>query len=144
MRIDRNPGVEPALSPRRTGVAHYRAAVLGFMLACWLLAPAYARAQTIVGAEYEAPDALVVEIAYRGTSPDHEFTLSWDPCRAAGNGAYTVVARLIDRQGKDRALNDYQVRRRFDLSGLECRPAELTIRLGPVSNRTVSVPARGH
>ena len=114
------------------------------MLLGWLFVPACALGQTILGAEYDAAaDALVIEIAYQGTSPNHDFTLTWDPCQKTGNGGHAVVARLIDRQGKETAQNDYQVSRRFELSGLQCRPAEVTVRLGPVSNRTVSVPARG-
>jgi hypothetical protein len=114
------------------------------MLLCWLLAPAAALGQTIVDAAYDASaDALVITIAYQGTNPDHQFALSWDKCQPAGNGGHSVVARLIDRQGNDKTQQDYEVRRRFELSALECRPAEVTVRLGPVSNRTVSVPARG-
>jgi hypothetical protein len=114
------------------------------MLLCWLLLPAAALGQTIVDAAYDASaDALIVTIAYRGTNPDHDFALSWDECQPTGNGGHSVVARLIDRQGEDKAQQDYEVRQRFELSALECRPAEVTVRLGPVSNRTVSVPARG-
>jgi hypothetical protein len=117
-------------------------AVLYCALLCWVVAPASALGQTILDASYDASsDAIVVEIAYQGTNPNHDFELSWDQCQKAANGGQTVVARLIDQQGKDTAQNDYRVRRRFDVSALGCRPAEVTLRLGPVSNRTVSVPA---
>jgi hypothetical protein len=106
--------------------------------------PALARAQTILDVRYSAAqDALVVEIAYQGTNPNHEFSLVWDGCQQAGEGRHVAVGRLIDSQGNDVAKTDFQVRRRLSLAALTCRPAEVTIRLGPVSNRTVSVPAAG-
>jgi hypothetical protein len=115
------------------------------MLVCWLLwLPAPALSQTIVDAFYDrAQDALIVDLAYQGTNPNHEFSLVWDQCQAAGEGKHTVVGRLVDNQGSDAARSDFQVRRRFPLTGLACRPAEVTVRMGPVSNRTVSVPAAG-
>jgi hypothetical protein len=33
------------------------------------------------------------------------------------------------------------VRERFSLAGLKCRPAAVTLRIGPVSNATPPVPA---
>ena len=144
MTVDKSAGIEPALSLCRPQARRRMAGALGCALLCWLLVPAQALGQTILGAGYDASsDALVVDIAYQGTNPNHDFELAWDECQSSPNGRHSVVARLIDRQGKDEAQKDFQVRRRFDLSGLECRPADVTIRLGPVSNRTVSVPARG-
>jgi hypothetical protein len=144
MIIDKSAAIEPALSLCRPQARRRMASTLGCALLCWLLVPAHALGQTILGASYDgSSNALVVDIAYQGTNPNHDFELAWDECQSSGNGRHSVVARLIDRQGKDEAQKDFQVRRRFDLSGLECRPAEVTIRLGPVSNRTVSVPARG-
>jgi hypothetical protein len=144
MTVDRSAVIGPALSLRRSQAGCRMARALGCALLCWLLVPAHALGQTILGAGYDASsDALVVDIAYQGTNPNHDFELAWDECQSSGNGRHSMVARLIDRQGEDKAQKGFQVRRRFDLSGLECRPAEVTIRLGPVSNRTVSVPARG-
>lgn len=89
-----------------------------------------------------AHDELVVEIIYRGTHPDHEFSLDWAQCRRRGDGnpPYQAAARLIDAHGRDVAREDYRVTRRFDLSSLECRPALVTVRLGPTANRTVYLP----
>lgn len=131
-----------ASAPRRPWSRAPWAAFLHCALLCGLLLPASGFGQTILDASYDASaDAIVVEIAYQGTHPNHDFELSWDKCQKDSSGRQAVVARLIDRQGKDTAQNDYRVHRRFDVSGLECRPAEVTLRLGPVSNRTVSVPA---
>ncbi|MGH8639477.1 MAG: hypothetical protein ACREUZ_20270 [Burkholderiales bacterium] len=144
MTVDRSTVVECALPTWRQECYRRVARTLGCALLCWLLVPAPALGQTIMGAEYDAAsDTLAIEIAYQGTNPDHDFALTWEKCMPAGGG-HSVVARLIDRQGKDSAQKAYQVSRRFELSALECRPAEVTVRLGAVSNRTVSVPARGH
>ncbi|MPZ43111.1 MAG: hypothetical protein GEV05_06875 [Betaproteobacteria bacterium] len=143
MTVDRSTVVECALPTCRQKCYRRIARTLGCALLCWLLVPTPALGQTILGAEYDASsDALVIAIAYQGTNPNHDFALTWDKCEPTGGG-HSVVARLIDHQGKDTAQKDYQVSRRFELSALECRPAEVMVRLGPVSNRTVSVPARG-
>jgi hypothetical protein len=112
-------------------------------IACCLAVPAAAQAQTLMEAVFDAGnDALSVEIAYRGTHPNHEFSLDWSSCQQTPDGKRTTVARLVDGQGDDVAREDYRVRRSFSLAALECRPADVTVRLGPVSNRTVHVPAR--
>ena len=134
------------LSPARRWLPLRRAgAVLAWALLAPLLGvPSPAMAQTILDAYYSArQDALVVEIAYQGTNPNHEFSIVWDGCQQAGEGRNVAVGRLIDSQGNDVAKTDFTVRRQFSLAALACRPAEVTIRLGPVSNRTVSVPAAG-
>ena len=83
-----------------------------------------------------ATDALVVDIAYRGTQPGHPFSVHWGECRPH------TVGRLVDEQGADAAREDFRVRQRFGIASLDCRPAKVTLRLGPVSHATVSVPAR--
>jgi len=118
-------------------------AVQSLLLAAGLaLTPLPVAAQTLLEASYDpGRDRLVLEIAYQGTNPNHQFVLEWGACEAGSDGKTTAVGRLIDSDGQDAAREDYQVWRRFDLAGLSCRPADVTIRLGPVSNRTVSVPA---
>jgi hypothetical protein len=107
-----------------------------------LLVAASAYAQTFLGAQYDpATDELVVDIAYSGTNPDHQFSLAWDPCQ--GNSPpYEVAARVIDDQADDAAVEDFIVRRRFSLQDLPCRPAKVTLRTGRVANVSVFVPAR--
>jgi hypothetical protein len=129
------PAARAACRPGARRVARALAAVL-------LALPALASAQNIVDAYYSRDqDALVVEIVYQGTNPKHEFSVAWDACQQAGGGRATVVGRLIDSQGNDAAQQEFKVRRRFPLADLPCRPADVTVRLGPVSNRTVQVPA---
>ena len=119
-----------------------RGAAVAAVLSCLLAWPVAAGAGTLLDARYEVGDnELVLEIAYQGTNPDHQFVLEWGACQRDPDGTLGAVARLIDSDGHDIAREDYRVSRRFDLSGLNCRPADVTVRLGPVSNRTVYVPA---
>lgn len=133
----------PAWLALRAGLR--RAAMrMGVAIAGVAALSASAHGQTILDAGYDpATDALVVEVAYRGTHPNHVFRLEWGPCEKSPEGRQTTVVRLIDTNGDDLAQRDYQVVQRFDLASLACRPAEVTVRSGPVSNRTVSVPAKG-
>lgn len=120
------------------GQAAHRAWIAVFLL----IVPGAARAAAILDAAYDPiRDELVVEIAYRGTSPGHDFSLSWGPCRESGSGTLSTVARLIDAQGGESARQDFRVRERFSLQDAQCRPAHVTLRLGRVSNATVSVSA---
>ncbi len=113
------------------------------LIAVLLVAGLPAKAADIVGAKYDAADdTIVVNIAYRGTQPDHEFTVEWGPCNEAGGPPAGVTARLIDRQGRDIAREEFRVTGRLGLQELPCRPAEVTLRLGRVSHARVLVPAR--
>ena len=114
--------------------------ILVLMLAA-IAAPAHGA--DITGAAYERErDELVVDIVYRGTSPNHEFTLQWGAC--SDGPPYRTSARLIDTQGRDVAHEEYRVRERFSLAGLQCRPAAVTLRLGRSALATVQIPSAGH
>jgi hypothetical protein len=84
---------------------------------------------------------LVVEIAYRGTLPDHDFTLRWGKCQRGEGESYGIAARIVDLQGHDEARENFRTQARFSLNNLECRPARVTLRLGRVSHETIVVPA---
>src|ERR1700704_1654739 len=99
-----------------------------------LLVAASAYAQTFLGARYDpVADELVVDIAYSGTNPNHRFSLAWDPCQGDAP-PYEIAARVIDAQADDAAVRDFIVRRRFSLRDLQCRPANVTLRIGRVGN----------
>ncbi|MCC6213083.1 MAG: hypothetical protein IT513_18745 [Burkholderiales bacterium] len=107
------------------------------LLACALALSGAARAADIVRATYDpASDELVVEIAYRGANPGHDFVLNWDAC----DGAH-ASARLADRQGSENARQDFMVSERFGLADLPCRPASVTLRLGRTAHASVDIPA---
>ncbi|HJT62065.1 MAG TPA: hypothetical protein VJ797_10335 [Burkholderiales bacterium] len=106
------------------------------LLTLALLACGSAHAADIALAAYDRErDELVVDVVYRGTNPNHDFTLQWDKC-VGGQAS----ARLIDTQGRDLAREEYRVRERFSLDGLQCRPATVTLRLGRTALASVVVP----
>lgn len=105
-------------------------------IAASFLLPGAAWAPDLLRAAYDArSDELVVSIAYRGTSPDHDFVVQWGRCRDGG-----VAGRLIDRQGGEPARSAFRVTQRLSLRDLPCRPAVVTLRLGRVSHMSVHVP----
>ncbi len=111
-------------------------------LAAALLLAGSAHAQSFRGAKYDpGTDTLTVGIAYRGTNPNHDFSLAWDRCQGDAQ-PYQVAARVIDRQGDDAATKDFVVRKRFSLRDLKCRPARVTLRMGRLASTSVLVPVR--
>jgi hypothetical protein len=77
-------------------------------------------------------DQLVVTMHYRGTNPNHGFTLKWGPCQTNQSGALPgVTAEVLDDQFQDSAQQDFNKTTRFDMSNLPCRPARLTLRSAP-------------
>ena len=106
------------------------------ILALLLAIAAPARGADILSALYDSrTDSIIVDIAYRGQRPDHDFTVQWGPCRAGG-----VAGRLVDEQWKEPARTSFRVTRRLSLEDLPCRPALVTLRLGRVSHISVEVP----
>lgn len=85
-------------------------------------------------------DELVVTLSYRGTNPDHEFTVTWGDCRSA-NGTNEIAGRVLDGQWNDRALEPFTKTVRFDLSELRCRPAKITLFTAPNFRIDVTIPA---
>jgi hypothetical protein len=110
---------------------------------CLLLALAAppARAADLLGATYDpATDTLLVDIAYLGTHPEHDFFVQWAPCSNNDNAPARTVGRLIDVHGRDHARQSFRIRNRLSLSELPCRPALVTLRLGRVAHMQVFVP----
>lgn len=111
--------------------------LLGTVLLAALFAPALAA--DILEARYNAArDEIEVEIAYRGTNPDHDFIVQWDKC--SSQSPPRTVGRLIDRQGRDAAREDYRASARISLAEIPCRPAIVTLRLGRTAHTNVFVP----
>ena len=109
-------------------------------LAAVLSAPV-CEAANFVSASYDPrTDELVVTLSYRGTNPDHEFTVEWGDCRSA-NGSNEIAGRIHDSQWNDRALEPFTKTVRFDLAELRCRPAEITLFTAPNFRIGVTVPA---
>ena len=111
------------------------------LVACLAGVSPGARADTFAGASYDAAsDSLVVTLLYRGTDARHLFTLQWGRCADLGDGTKQIAAEVLDSQWDDPAKHDYRKTVRFDLAGLHCRPAEVTLRTAPGFHLTLFVP----
>jgi len=90
-----------------------------------------------------ARDQLVVTMVYRGTNPDHVFSLQWGQCnQRPGESRPEVSVEILDSQWQDVARQNFKKTTRFDLSDIPCRPAKVTIRSAPRFFYTVSIPAK--
>jgi hypothetical protein len=105
---------------------------------------AAALADTFAGVRFDPrTDELVVTMLYRGTNPNHGFSLHWDPCPAPSPGqrSYDVVAEVLDNQWNDAAQQTFTQTVRFPLAGLKCRPARVTLRTAPRFYTMITIPA---
>jgi hypothetical protein len=86
-------------------------------------------------------DQLVVTMRYRGTNPNHGFSLKWGRCRPKrADSLPDVWAEVLDDQFQDSAQQDFKKTTRFDLSGLPCRPARVTLRSAPRFLYILTIP----
>jgi hypothetical protein len=82
-------------------------------------------------------------MAYRGTNPDHTFSLKWGPCQTLANaGEPEIVAEVLDSQWQDAASQSFKKTTRFSLADLPCRPVKLTLRTAPRFYVTLQIPAQ--
>jgi hypothetical protein len=87
-------------------------------------------------------DELVITMRYRGTNPDHTFSLQWGQCKdTAGSQPHQIVADVLDSQGQDAERADFTKTTRFALTDLRCRPATLLLRTAPGFNYILLIPA---
>jgi hypothetical protein len=102
------------------------------------------RADNFANAYYDArKDQIVVTMIYRGTNPDHTFSLKWGRCKEPADGsAREIVAEVLDSQWQDAATQTFKKTTRFSLDDLQCRPAKLTLRTAPRFYYTLQIPAR--
>lgn len=98
-------------------------------------------ADRFTAARYEpSGDQLIVTLAYRGTHPQHEFTLGWGACKTE-RGEPTVAAEVLDSQSRDPARQNFTRTVHFSLRDMPCRPARVVLRTAPRYFVEVSVPA---
>jgi len=88
-----------------------------------------------------AADQLVVTMRYRGTNPDHDFSLKWGECKTLPDGSNEVVAEVLDSQARDAARQDFRKTVHLSLEGLSCRPVKLTLRAAPRNYFSLHIPA---
>ena len=77
-------------------------------------------------------DRLVITMLYRGTNPNHKFSLKWGRCEAQQSGNLPgVTVEVLDDQYEDAAQQDFKKTMHFSLANLPCRPALVTLRSAP-------------
>jgi hypothetical protein len=134
--------------PRRipTGRCKARLAAVAWLCSLFAWAPFdVAHGDTFSAVAYDAgKDELVITMAYRGTNPEHTFSLKWGPCQTLANSSEPeIVAEVLDGQSQDAARQPYRKTTRFSLADLTCRPVKLTLRTAPRFYTTLLIPARG-
>ena len=89
-------------------------------------------------------DRLIVTMIYRGTNPNHNFSLKWGECQTNQSGNLPgVTVEVLDDQFGDVEQQDYKKTLRFSLAGLPCpRPVALTLRTAPRFFYTLTIPAK--
>jgi hypothetical protein len=100
-------------------------------------------ADTFSSASYDSnTDELVITMLYRGTNPDHRFSLQWGDCQTLGDDGskHQIVAEVLDSQWNDDAQRTFTKTFRFKLAGLNCRPATVTLRTAPRYEITLQIP----
>ncbi len=117
-----------------------RTAGLAIVASCGFAVAAHADAFGKVAYD-PATDELVVTMHYRGTHPNHGFTLKWGRCRVRDGRASTISVEVLDDHWQDAEKHDYVKTTRFSLADLACRPARVTLRTAPRYYTAVSVPA---
>ena len=87
-------------------------------------------------------DELVITMIYRGTNPNHAFSLQWGECQTNQLGDLPgVTVEVLDDQFNDAATSDFRKIKRFSLAGMPCsRPVRLTLRTAPRFFRTLTIP----
>lgn len=91
----------------------------------------------------EDSDELVVALAYRGTNPDHGFSIEWGSCEPdQAAGSFQISARVLDSQWNDLARRSFHKTVHFGLHDLRCRPALITLFTAPQVSIGVRVPAK--
>lgn len=121
---------------RRVTLARLAACIAALL--CF--APAWAISVTALTYD-AAKDQLVMTIAYRGTNPDHQFRVQWDPCKKLDDERMQILGLLVDDQPNDLARQDFTKPLRIGLRDFSCRPSKVTIRTSAGFFTSVDIPA---
>jgi hypothetical protein len=128
--------------PQRLGLNVKNGCLFSAAALSALVAPAL-HADTFSSAYYDPKtNELVVTMLYRGTNPDHEFSVQWGTCQPLGDDQtrHQIVAEVLDRQWNDAAQQTFTKTLRFSLADMNCRPATVTLRSAPRFEYTLQIP----
>jgi hypothetical protein len=107
-----------------------------------MLAVGNASADSFGRIAYDAKaDQLILTMIYRGTNPDHEFSLKWGECKTLPDGSNEVSGEVLDSQARDAARQDFKKTVHLSLDGLSCRPAKITLHSAPRFYASMHIPA---
>ncbi|MDP9089876.1 MAG: hypothetical protein M3O26_14180 [Pseudomonadota bacterium] len=107
------------------------------------LAPIAAVADNFGNVRYDKQSArLSITMLYRGTNPNHNFSLNWDACQTDPNdNESAVTAEVLDDQFDDAAEQDFKKTFVVSLRDMPCpRPVKLTLRTAPRFFYTLTIP----
>jgi hypothetical protein len=102
-----------------------------------------AQADNFENVQYDKQtDQLVVTMVYRGTNPNHNFSLKWGECQVRESDSLPgVTAEVLDDQFDDAAEQDFKKSVRFSLTDMPCsRPANLSLKTAPRFFHTLTIP----
>lgn len=134
----------PTVTHRGNGSPHLLRHAVYILLSgmTGVMLPAVSEADDFANVYYSArKDQLVVTMAYRGTNPNHVFSLKWGQCQEL-DGGREIAAEVLDSQWQDVEQSDFKKTTRFSLADIPCRPAKVTLRSAPRFFYTVQIPAR--
>jgi hypothetical protein len=133
--------MENTINPRMM-LRKNTALILPLVLLAELLSET-AQADNFVSVRYATrTDELIVTMAYRGTNPDHTFSLKWGHCKELEGNGRQIVAEVLDNQWQDVEEHDFKTTTRCSLNDLRCRPAKVTLRTAPRFLYTLQIPAK--
>jgi hypothetical protein len=107
------------------------------------IAPLTVHADNFGNIRYDGQtDQLFITMLYRGTSPNHEFSLNWGECQTDPNdNGSQVAADVLDDQFNDPAEKDFKKTFVVSLRDMPCpRPLKLTLRTAPRFFYTLTIP----
>ena len=115
----------------------------------WLVASSFVLASSALEADsfssvhYDSKtNQLVVTMIYRGTNPDHQFSIQWGECQSLGDGGtkHQIAAEVLDSQWNDTEQQTYTKTVRFSLANVNCHPATVTLHTAPRFEYTLEIP----
>lgn len=123
-----------------------RACVPAMILALTIAITTVAKADTFGFVHYDAKaNQILVTIHYRGTNPNHHFSIQWGRCQKLhgqlhGRAPRAIELDILDEQGNDAAKRPFTKLVKVPLTGMPCRPATVTLWTSPNQYRSIRIP----
>ena len=130
-----------ASAPQRIRISR-----VAIIVALTIASTTVAKADTFGPVRYDpTTNQILVIIHYRGTNPNHHFSIRWGHCRKLhgelhGPAPRAINLGILDQQGNDAARRGYTELVKVPLAGMSCRPATVTLWTPPNQYRSISIP----